>query len=148
MATFPACTVPLAHSARAGVAVSDAGVIGARNLVKMFYEFDVEAVSAVDVAQENNGEVALHVVFDLNQLLLIRSGVGRVSDGQVAGDLLLDGHARRRARFRGGASQKRIDAKMADAEKPFDPSSQSGRDRFGKQRRRTLAGAIGSTRRA
>jgi hypothetical protein len=50
MAAFPACTVALARSARAGVAVSDAGVIGARNLVKMFYEFDVEAVSAVDVA--------------------------------------------------------------------------------------------------
>ena len=53
-----------------------------RNLVKMFYEFHVEAVSAVDVAQENNREVALHVVFDLNQLLLVRRRVGGISDGQ------------------------------------------------------------------
>ena len=37
---------------------------------------------------------------------------------------------------------------MADAEKPLDPSSQTGRDRFGKESRRTLAWPIASTRRA
>ena len=50
--------------------------MGAGNLVKVFYEFDVEAVSAVDIAQENDGEIALHVVFDLNELLLIGRRVG------------------------------------------------------------------------
>src|SRR5271156_5847618 len=76
MGAISARAVPLAHPPRTGITIPDAGVIGARNLVKVFYEFDVEAVSAVDIAQENDGELALHVVFGLNELLLIGRRVG------------------------------------------------------------------------
>src|ERR1700722_16627752 len=46
-----------------------------KSLVKMFYKFDVEAVGTVDVTKKHDRHVTLHVIFDLDQLLLVGSGV-------------------------------------------------------------------------
>ena len=101
--------------------------------VEMTDEFDVEAVGAVDVAQEDDRKIAFDVVFHLDELLLIGSGVGRVRDGEIARDLLLDGDARGCVRFGRRPRQERVHAEVADAEKMFDASAESAGDRFGEQ---------------
>lgn len=58
--------------------------------MEMLHEFDIEAVGAVYVTEEDDREVAFHVVFDLDQLFLVGCGVRGIGDGQVAADLLLD----------------------------------------------------------
>src|SRR5579863_7085779 len=101
--------------------------------MEMLDEFDIEAVGAVYVAEEDDREVSFYVVFDLDQLLLIGSGVGRICDGEVAGDLLLDGDASGGVRFRGGAGEERVHAEVADAEKVFDAAAQAAGDGFGEE---------------
>jgi len=88
MAAISQCALSLACAACTRIVVFDARLrtrlkLRARGpsfpmyvaLVKVFYEFDIETVGAVDVPQKNNGEVAFDVIFDLNELLLIGSGV-------------------------------------------------------------------------
>lgn len=43
--------------------------------MEVLHEFNVQAVGAVYVAQEDYREVAFNVVFDLDQLLLVGRGV-------------------------------------------------------------------------
>lgn len=97
-------------------------------LVEMLYEFDVQAIGAVDIAKEDDGEIALYVIFDLNELLLIGSCIRGIGNGQIARYLLLDGHPGRSARFRRGTRQERIHAKMADSEEALDSAAQAGRN--------------------
>ena len=102
--------------------------------LEMLHKLDVEAVGAVDIAQEDDGEVALHGVFHLDELILVGSGgVGGVGDGQAASNLLLDGHARRGVRFRGCAGKEWVHAKMADAEEALDTPAESAGNGFGEQ---------------
>src|SRR5580704_18403221 len=74
------------------------------------------------------------MVFHLDELLLIGRCVGRVGEGEIAGDLLLDGDARGCVRFGRRARQEGVYAEVADAEKMLDASAESAGDRFGEQR--------------
>ena len=44
-------------------------------LFEVLYEFDVQTVRGIDVAEENDGHVLPHGVFDLYQLVLSSAGV-------------------------------------------------------------------------
>ncbi len=102
----------MARANSAGSTLRDARLAYAQNLFEMFDEFDVETVRAVDIAQENDREAALHRVLDLNQLILVRSGgVSGIRDRQIARHLFLDRDARGRVRFRGRAGYERINTK-------------------------------------
>src|SRR5207248_8620141 len=70
---------------------------GAFRLLKALFDFYVDAESSVLIPQPHNGDVPVHVVLHLNNLLLRRAHIRNVSDGEVARNLLLDGNARRRA---------------------------------------------------
>ena len=59
-------------------------------LREAFFDFDVDAESAVVVAESDDRNVAVDVVFDLNNLLLGGADVADVGDGEIAGEGLLD----------------------------------------------------------
>src|SRR5690242_21059736 len=78
---------------------SSAGIWGTRQkgrgaLRKAFLDLDIDTEGAIVVAEGDDGDVAVDVVFDLNHLFLRRAHVGDVSDGHVACDALLHGDAR------------------------------------------------------
>src|ERR1700722_4843920 len=100
----------------------------------MPYPFYVHAVGPVYIAEKNNREVALQVVFHLDELLLVGRGVGGIGDGEGARELLFDGDPGGCVRFGGGPGAKRVHAKMADAEEFFNAAAESGGNCFGEQR--------------
>src|SRR5713101_2386293 len=83
-------------------------------LRKALFDFYVDAKRSVLIAQPDNGYVSVHVVFHLNDLLLRRTHIRNISNGEVASNLLLDGNARRGVLFRARrayAREARINAK-------------------------------------
>jgi len=92
----------------------------------VLHEFYVERVTAVYIAQENDGDVAFEVVLHLDELFLIGCGVRRVRDGKVTGKLFHDGDARGCVGFCCSACEKWVYTKLADAEELFNASAESG----------------------
>jgi len=92
----------------------------------MLYEFHVQAVGSIHIAEKDNRKIALHVVLHLNKLLLVGSRIRGVSDCKVLLELLFDGDARGCVRLSRRAGQKLIYPKMADAEKLFNASAKPG----------------------
>src|SRR4029077_20667692 len=83
-------------------------------LLEALFDFNVDAKRSVLIAQPNNRNISVHVVFHLNDLLLRRTDIRNISDGEVASNLLLDGNARRRALLgarRAHSGEARINAK-------------------------------------
>jgi len=97
----------------------------------MLLEFDGEAVGPVQVAEEQDGDVAAHCVFHLDHLILLGGSVGAVGDQEILGDLLFDGYPGRGVLFGSCSCQERIDSEIADAEQMFDSSAQLTRNRLG-----------------
>src|SRR6202012_2286748 len=64
------------------------------HLWEALLDFYVDTERTVVVAQGYDRDVAVHVVLDLNDLLLRRADVGDVGDCDVASDLLLHGDTR------------------------------------------------------
>src|SRR4029077_18152505 len=74
----------------------------ASGLLEALFDFYVDTKRAVLISQADDGDVAVHVVFHLNDLLLRGSDIRNISDGEVACNLLLDGYPRRRVLSRTG----------------------------------------------
>jgi len=75
---FPSAEGTQTAKRRLAAAVESIGClreIGGGGLVEVADEFYVEGIGAVDVAEEDDGEVAFDVVFDLDELLLVGGGV-------------------------------------------------------------------------
>src|ERR1700746_2182582 len=64
-----------------------------RPSIEALFDFYVYAEGAVLVAQGDHRDVAVYVVFDLNDLLLGGANVADVGDGDLAGALFFDGDA-------------------------------------------------------
>ena len=67
--------------------------LGRSTALEALFDFDVDAEGAVLVAQADDRDIAIHVVLHLNHLLLGRTHVGNIGDGEIVGDLLFDGDA-------------------------------------------------------
>src|ERR1700689_1376226 len=119
MAALPRSAAPLARAALPRFTFPDAGVMSAGKFVEVLYKFHIQSVRSIYIAEKNNRKVAPQVILDLNELLLVGSCVGGVSDRKVARELLFDGHTRGCVRFRRRASEERIHPEMADAEEFF-----------------------------
>src|ERR1700674_2347329 len=61
---------------------------------KALFDLYVDSKRSVLIAQPDNRDVSVHVVFHLNDLLLCRAHVRNISDREISRNLLLDGHAR------------------------------------------------------
>jgi len=96
------------------------------SLLKALFDFYVYAERPVLIAQSDNGHIAIHVVLHLNHLLLRRAHVRNVSNGEVAGNLLFDRHARRCVLFRtrrAHSSEARINAKPCYPKQTLEASA-------------------------
>src|SRR2546423_13209851 len=69
-------------------------------LRKAFLDFYVDTKRSVLIAQPDDGDVSVHVVFHLDDLLLRRTHIRNISDGEVTSNLLLDGNTCRGVLFR------------------------------------------------
>src|SRR5207302_7561426 len=95
--------------------------------LEALFDFYVNAERAVLIAQAHDRDVPIHVVLHLNHLLLGRAYVRNVSDGEMAGALLLDGDARCGVLFRAGRtdfSGPGVHAEARDAKQPLQPTAQ------------------------
>src|SRR5579885_2240323 len=104
--------------------------------IEAFADFDVDAEGAVLVAEGDDGDVAVDVVFDLDDLLLGGGDIGFVGDGEIAGDLLLDGDAGAGVLVGGGgaeADKAGIDAEAGDAKEAFEAAADLAGDGFGEE---------------
>src|ERR1019366_308555 len=92
---------------------------------------DIEAHHAVLIARAHHRNIAIDVVFALNDLLRTLRNVGAVSERDIIGELLLDGDLRTPRRGIGFRSQPlRIDLDPADSEKLLHAAAHSGIDRL------------------
>src|SRR5260370_41700361 len=72
-------------------AICNAG--SALRLPEALFDLYIDTNRSVLIAQPDNREVSVHVVFHLNDLLLGRAYIRNISDGQIRRNLLLDGNA-------------------------------------------------------
>lgn len=87
----------------------------------------VEADYAVLIAIAHDGDAAIHIVLSLNNLLRALRNVGGVSEGDVVGELLLDGDLRSVADGIGfGGEPLRIDFDVAGAEEAIEAAADGG----------------------
>src|ERR1035437_9589896 len=92
---------------------------------------DIEAHHAVLIARAHHRNIAIDVVFALNDLLRTLRNVGAVSERDIIGELLLDGDLRTPRRGIGFRSQPlRIDLDPADSEKLLHAAAHSRIDRL------------------
>src|SRR5581483_10207402 len=101
---------------------------------------DFDSKYAVLVANAEQGEVIVDRVLELDDPILGSGRVGRISDRQVARNLLLHGDTS--PRKIPGSSQVGIDSDAADPEESLDSPGHLARKGLGKQR----AGAEGRVR--
>src|ERR1700677_3905657 len=92
------------------------GFIEPAALLDVFFEFNGEAISPVQVAQEQYRYIPPHGVLHLDHLILLGGGVGAVSDQEILGDLLFDSYPGGGILLGGGSGQEWIHPKIADPE--------------------------------
>src|SRR5579863_7166712 len=112
-------------------------------LREAFFDFYVDAEGAVVVAEGDDGDVAVDVVFHLNDLLLGGADVADVGDSEVVGDLLFDGDAGGGVLFGaagGDFCKAGIDAEAGDAEEAFEAATELAGNGFREQRPSTGTG--------
>lgn len=95
---------------------------------------DVEADYTVLIANADDGNIPTDVVFHLDDLLRSLRNVGAVSEREIVGDLLLDGHLRSADGSGLSAKSLGIDLDTADAKQALYTVAKRGVQRLGENR--------------
>src|SRR5882762_2382104 len=107
-------------------------------LLKALLDLDVHTERAVLIAQPDNRNIAVQVVLHLDHLLLGGAHVGDIGYRQIAGNLLLHGHARPDVLPGSGgakAGETGIDAETGDSKQTLHTAPLLAGTRFSEQSR-------------